>query len=333
MSSAVETSRGDPRAHPGQLASDGAGRWQRVLDLVERLREVPLGLRRFGVDAQTAARSHRIETALLDQLLEAGMPSVGRGDERRFDAYDLGNSALHLDLVSIQRRAIRSWAAAVRAAHSDDQAQLQVDVVAACPAPGHAGPCDYHLLQPGGSRRRIPVESPEPTQLTRLLLPAVRAPMPNALPVPLLELLHELDRIDFFLLPEAIRWSHEFLWRTRMGDCGVSADWLVRAGRRRGLVTRFRFGLLLASPYATPHCWAEVLVGDHWLAFDPMLVRAMHRWGGLDPVEYPTHTALNGLLHPLCDRFTKVVSHRGVWASVSLHTRRLAGRSTHPEAT
>lgn len=97
------------------------------------------------------------------------------------------------------------------------------------------------------------------------------------------ELLRDGADIGFFLLPEAVCWDPEFMWRTRMSDCGGAAAWLVHEGGRHGLEGRFSFGLLVAAPYFTPHCWAEFLVDGIRVPVDPLLVQAPNQWGGLNP--------------------------------------------------
>ncbi|MGW2600571.1 transglutaminase domain-containing protein [Streptomyces klenkii] len=288
--------------------------------LVDRLLLVPDEHRRFALDEQGARRLHRIGPELLDELTAAGLPHAGHGPGRLFDGYDLGNTALHLGLASVQRRAIRSWAAALRTASAPDPRPLLVDVKASCPVPGHAGPCPYGVLLPGG-RRRVVAGPPSDARLHRLTVrPRQQWP---AFPPPVLELLRALEPVGFFLLPEAVRWDPEFLWRTRMADCGGASAWLVAEGERRGLGVRFAFGLLVARPYSTPHCWAEFLVDGHWVPADPLLLRAMAARGGLDAAAHPPTASPGAVFHRLTDRFTKVVSHAGVWAPASLPTELL----------
>lgn len=285
--------------------------------LVRRLLQVPMSLRRFTVTPAVAAGMHRVDAALLELLVDAGLPAAGRDGDRLFDGYDIGNAALHLDRMSVQRRAIRTWGAALREGTGEPRAR-SLELVSTCPVPGHAGPCRYDVLQPGGARRRVEAAGEDEAELGSVVVPAP-SPAPD-LPDDVTGLLHELDGVDFFLLPEVIRWDHDLMWRTGMGDCGVIADWLVTEGRRRGRETRFSFGLLTASPYATPHCWADFRVDGRWVAVDPVLVRAMTRWGGLDGRNFPAHVSIDPIVHRLSDRFTKVVSHGGIWSSLSART-------------
>ncbi|MGW0615241.1 transglutaminase domain-containing protein [Streptomyces sp. NPDC002788] len=291
---------------------------ERIEDLVRRLRQVPDGQRRFSVTPAQARRVHGIRPDLLAALTAAGVPHVGAGDERLYDAYDLGNAALHLGRLSVQSRSMRAWAKAWQTA-LDQMPGHRIQVVSACPAPGHPGPCRYGVLLDG--RRRQVVGPAAEARLGELqVTPATRA-WPE-LPPNVKELLQEVADIGFFLLPEAVRWDPEFMWRTRMSDCGGAAAWLVHEGSRRGLETRFSFGLLVAAPYSTPHCWAEFRVDGVWVPVDPLLVQALNQWGGLDPGAFPPDDTPGALFHRLTDRFTKVVSHGGIWAQVSLPTER-----------
>ncbi|GAA0911477.1 transglutaminase domain-containing protein [Streptomyces thermoalcalitolerans] len=291
---------------------------ERVEELVRRLRQVPDRQRRFSVTPAQARRVHGIRPELLAALTAAGVPHVGAGDERLYDAYDLGNAALHLGRLSVQRRSMRAWAKAWRTA-LDQAPGHRVQVISSCPAPGHPGPCRYGVLL-GGRRRQVVGPAAEARLGDLQVAPALRD-WPR-FPPALKELLQEVADIGFFLLPEAVRWDLEFMWRTRMSDCGGAAAWLVHEGGRRGLESRFSFGLLVAPPYSTPHCWAEFRVDGVWMPVDPLLVRALNQWGGLDPDAFPPDETPGALFHRLTDRFTKVVSHGGIWAQVSLPTER-----------
>jgi hypothetical protein len=289
-----------------------------VEDLVRRLRQVPDRQRRFSVTPVQARRVHGVRPDLLAALTAAGVPHVGVGDERLYDAYDLGNAALHLGRLSVQSRSMRAWSKAWQTALGQAPAH-RVQVVSACPVPGHRGPCRYGVLL---GDRRHQVEGPAADARLGELRTAPTRDWPE-LPSPVRELLLEEADIGFFLLPEAVRWDQEFMWRTRMADCGGAAAWLVHEGGRRGLRSRFSFGLLVAAPYSTPHCWAEFLVDGVWVPVDPLLVQALNQWGGLDPGAFPPDGTPGALFHRLTDRFTKVVSHGGVWAQVSLPTDRI----------
>src|SRR5699024_6578453 len=97
----------------------------------------------------------------------------------------------------------------------------------------------------------------------------------------------------------------------------------VAEAARRGLEARFSFGVIVARPYSAPHCWAEVRVDGRWWPVDPLLVRLLQGWGGIDPAAWDENDSPAPLFRRLADDNTIVVSHRGVWASTSLNAERL----------
>lgn len=99
---------------------------------------------------------HGIRPGLPAALTAAGVPHVGVGDEQLYDAYDLGNTALHLGRLSVQSRPRRAWSKAWQTALEQAPGH-RVQVVSACPAPGRPGPCRYGVLLQG---RRRQVEGP-----------------------------------------------------------------------------------------------------------------------------------------------------------------------------
>ncbi|WP_047869716.1 transglutaminase domain-containing protein [Nocardiopsis sp. RV163] len=313
---------GTRAASPGPYAADAVG------PVVERLRRVPDTARRFAQDATVARRWHRLDADLLAALLDAGLPAVGRGEARRFDPYDLSNAALWLGRPSIQRRAVKSWGAslrhnavALRGPGADDApARYRVEVGATCPLPDHPGPCRFTVLGPRGRHERLRTPH-DRGALDRWVLPMpTRGPR---LPGPVREITARIADVEFLMLPEAVRWDPAFLDRARVSDCGGTAAWLVAEAARRGLEARFSFGVIVARPYSSPHCWAEFRVDGRWWPVDPLLVRLLQGWGGVDPAAWDEDDSPAPLFRRLADDNTIVVSHRGVWASTSLNTERL----------
>jgi hypothetical protein len=285
--------------------------------LMRLVHRVPAHLRRFTVTAAMAKSRHRVGPELAGLLVDAGLPHVGRGAGRLYDDYDVGNLALHLGLPTIRRMTLRSWAGNLKHNASQAASRLRVQVVPQCPAGPHRGPCTYQVLRPDGLRDQVRVAA-EGTPVADL---DVRVPghWPE-LPSAVRELADEAMSLKFFILPEAIRWDLGFLAEYRIADCGGAAAWLVREGRRRGLPVRFSFGLLLAKPYSTPHCWAEFETDGVWVPYDPLLLTAMRRWTGLDTLSWHPYRSIGPVLYRMCGEFTKISSHNGIWAPVSLIT-------------
>jgi hypothetical protein len=305
-------------AAPGRRAGPDL---DRIPGLVSKLRQVPSHVRRFTVTAHQARARHQIDPDLLDVLMREGLPWVGDRAGRLFDDYDLGNVALHLGLMSVRRMAIRSWASALRRGSENAGGTVRVSLHARCPVPGHGGPCEFALLEPGGGRA-IREGPPDGSQPIRRLDVTIASHWPEPGPKAR-ELLAEIDSVDFFLLPEAIRWDSRLMFRAKISDCGAAAAWLVSEARRRGLRARFSFGLLVAKPYSTPHCWPEFYLDGVWVPLDPLILRAMRLWAALDEAEWPAHRSTGAIVTRLGPRFTKVVAHGGIWSAVTLPTEYL----------
>ena len=287
----------------------------RAAELVGLVRRVPSRLRRFSATEAAARTRHRIDAGLLDRLIGHGLPVVAAGGLRLFDDYDLANISLHLGLTSVRRRALRSWAGALRAAPGSGRA---IGYAPSCPAPGHTSPCRFGLLVPGGRRVGRAGGGDGVTSLHTLTV-RPRTAWPE-LPSAVAELLAEPSGLHFFLLPETLRWDLGFLRDSGLADCGGATRLCVREGRRRGLDVRFSFGLLVAKPYSTPHCWAEFRVDDVWVPVDPLLVSVLCRWGGLPAREWPPTRSPGALFTRLCGRFDRVAVHDGLWSGISLPT-------------
>jgi hypothetical protein len=286
-------------------------------ELMRLVHLVPMHLRRFTVTAAAARARHHVGQDLAGLLVAEGLPYIGQGSARLYDDYDLGNLALHLGLPTVRRMSLRSWASNLRRNSERAGNELRVEVVPQCPVTPHGGPCTYQLLQRGGRR--------EPIRAMAGGVPiahydACLAGHWPALPAAARELADEAAGLKFFILPEAIRWDLGFVARTGLADCGSVAEWLVRESARRGLRARFSFGLLVAKPYSVPHCWTEFLVDDIWVPYDPLLLNAMRQWAGLDQVSWHRYRSMGAVLYRLCGSFTKIASHGGIWAPLSLPT-------------
>jgi hypothetical protein len=301
-----------------QRVPGGGPAYERLPELVRLVRRVPDQVRRFAVPAAAAWSRHRVDGDLLTALVAAGLPVAGEGDDRLFDDYDLGNIALHLGLTTVRRMAIRSWSHALRRNSDRDRSRLRVSFAPRCPVPGHPGRCQFALLRPGGGRELMTGDG-NGTDALAWLDADLRGDWPDVPPA-IADLAGELSDVEFFLLPEAIRWDPEFMLQTRIADCGGAAGWLVEEGRRRGISTRFAFGLLVTKPYSTPHCWAEVRSERTWIPLDPLLIKAMRSWGSLDEGDWPSHRSIGPVVSRLCGEFTKLASHGGIWSQVSLPT-------------
>jgi hypothetical protein len=78
--------------------------------IVELVRRVPVEYRDFNRTAADAVVLHRISGPLLCDLVAAGLPHVGRGENALFDDRDLANVSASLALRSAWFLGQRGWA-------------------------------------------------------------------------------------------------------------------------------------------------------------------------------------------------------------------------------
>lgn len=285
--------------------------------VVDRLRRIPLWARRFSVGPEPAAAVYRVDAELAERLVAAGLPHVRAGERLLFDDYDLTNLSLYLRLRSPQRAAMRYWAGVLTRPEGEART-YSLEYLVTCPTPGHPGPCEFLCCTPGDGELLVRRDGDSDAPLATMPVP-LRNDWPR-LPDPLVELIGELSGVSFYRLPDAIKWDTGFMLREGIGDCLGIARYLTERGRTRGLRMRAVFGLIVAPPYATPHFWAEVAVGDRWVPADPGLVQGMTSWGLLAP-GWPADRSPGAFLAPLTSRHGFAVSHRGVAATVSFRTR------------
>jgi len=273
---------------------------------------VPDELRRFRATVADAAAVWGLSPEVLATLVDLGLPADGAGRDARFDEFDLGNLALHLGYRSMQRRVIRSWARTLDRRAGAPARTVSVSYLPDCPDPRHDGPCQWEVAAPNGIVVRQADRGASALTLTHT------ATDPDVtVPTALCGLLTDISRFDFWILPSPLRADTAFLRKVRLADCGGAAALLMEEAAALGVTARRRFGLLLAEPYATPHFWCELLVGDSWVPVDPLLVSMLVRWGRLDAKQWPPDRSPGLLLLPLADDGPPVVRHRGVPAPSS----------------
>jgi hypothetical protein len=290
----------------------------------EVLRRVPSCHRRFTEPEREATAFHRIPRALLEELLDLGLPHTVQAGDRLFHRKDLVNIALRHRLPSPQRRALQNLAAAFRGDDSGEPMRRLLDITASCPAPGHPGPC---LLRPAGGLvhgpavRRCTVIRPGHLRV-ELELAAGRGDGPG-LPAAERELLAPLADVEFHQLPGPLTTDLGFLREARLADCRLAGhDVLTRAGPA-GIAARPAFGLLVARPFSTVHRWVEFRdpAGDGWICGDAFFVAALDRWGLLDGAGWPQAPAAGAPYWRLGDDLEALITHRGETVRWSVITR------------
>jgi hypothetical protein len=306
---------------PARGEADPPHDWSNPVELVHRLVRIPTYARRFAVSLPEAERRYRIDAELARELIGVGLPHVPGPDGPLFDEHDMINLALCLRRRFPERTVMRYWADGLGRQPGESRT-YEVDYLAACPTPGHRGPCEFQCFLPEGRERVCRGDADGGTPL--LTVPVHLTNDWPELPEPVVDAVREIADVGFYRLPEAVRWDVGLLVRQRIGDCAAFTRYLVSEGTRRGLRMRAVLGLIVAAPYSTPHYWAEVCVDDRWVPVDPGLIRGMAQWGVL-PEGWSPERSPGAFLARLSTRHAYIALHAGMPTAVVFPTRRVSG--------
>jgi hypothetical protein len=276
-----------------------ARRRRRTPDLswIARLHLIPDDCRDFSVAPKQAELEFGVGAVLAEQLIASGMPHVERDGRAHFAAADLHYIGLRLGCATSYLDAMRRWSAALTLSARCGAVEVEIRCVA-YGAPGTA----VKVLGPHG--RIAAAIGPDRTAATFATSISGRWP---ALAPSLQELLDDVAALDFCWMPDAMRPSGDFIRETRLADCEAASKLLVEACRSRGIAARTAYGLLLSSPYSTPHNWAEIDTDGRWVAADPLTLALLVRHAGLDAAAWPASRSPGGVLLRLADEPTAIV--------------------------
>ncbi|MEU1762943.1 transglutaminase domain-containing protein [Micromonospora sp. NPDC005652] len=289
-----------------------------AVEFVERLRRIPWSARRFAADTVQARREFGLAGPILDAVCSAGLPRFTRDDEMLFDVLDLMNLGLHLRLRGPHLGAMRFWGALLDRPLGQDRT-YEINYNPICPVPGHVPDCEFLLRTPDETavrvRRPASADGTVHTAVVRL-----RNDWPDA-PVPVRELIEEITHIQQVRLPEIPRWDTCFALGSGIADCAGVARLLAERGRARGLAVRLRYGLIVAPPYSMQHFWAEFLVEERWVPYQPGLVNALVRWGVVASDRWPAHRSPGAILVGLSSQVARAATHHSFNVCMSFPTR------------
>jgi hypothetical protein len=279
-------------------------REQTIEDVLQRAARVPHRYRRFEVGAETAARVHRIDGALLGEALDLGLAHEGSGADRRFDDFDLKNLGLALRIPS------PAW--------------LQVRLSAQPFNAAAVGTATYRTRFQG--RRAAGVLEPSPQLAAGVVDGTLRRMGPDVFEADIQvsagenaadadegaadcarelgPVLPEAARLEYYLVPDELRDDVGFVRETRLADCRAGTTYLVRVAADAGAAVRPASGLLLAGAFPLPHAWLEVRRGDRWLPADPYYLVSMAGYGLLDGERWPPHRSVAGTVWKICGSYT-----------------------------
>lgn len=274
---------------------------------IERLHLIPMERRDFCVDGARAKREFGIDEDLAKDLVSRGLPHVKDADgEVRFAVTDLHYMGVRLGCATTYISVIRRWAARLRDAAVGDRLTVGVTPYVPSGTPVEVlVAVDRRVRATAGQRQ---VEIP---------VPAVSASPKPSFSSEVVDLLTEVSRLDYCLLPESLENDMEFTRRTGLSDCAAAALLLFDGCLRLGVPARTAYGLLLVTPFSTPHSWIEIQVDGEWVALSPWLLGLLARYGGLDGARWPPTRSPQAMLLRLAESTTPIVTadRRSVRAS------------------
>ena len=246
-------------------------------EAVERLSLVPDGGRDFTVGPDVARAVYGFDEESLDALVELGLAHASGPVGPLFAEVDLHYIGLRTGRAPVHRLVMRSWAAMLARCAVPDASTVSISYIAGRPP----DPAQGWAMTPDG-RVAVTVREREPT-ISVPMTPRSEWPGPTP---PLAALLTEIGNLDFCLLTPPT--SHQdFARRHGLANCATASCLLLEECQREGFTARSAYGLLVAIPHSVPHHWVEVLVGDVWTPFAPLLVGILHRFAGLNRDRWP----------------------------------------------
>ena len=306
----------------------GNAEQQDLRQAVDRALLKPEWSRTYKVTRNEARALYGMNDELIDILLGMGFPAEGEAGSVTFDPLDLENVGLDLRLPSASRAATSLWARSFKGQSRVAMAKCRVQMSWSCPAPGHAGECDFAL-------------SPRISDHAEAAVSSGRSGWQTSLDVQLLNDDH-LFRDEFSVLVEESKKLHfhrmipelaadmDFLRERHIADCLSANIYLAGVAADLGLVVRQASGYFVGSPFLVPHTWLDVNVNGRWIAADPYFLLTLGRWGVVDADEWPPERSPRNVLWRIRGDLEKepLVMHGAVDVPVQL----VAGMSYAPAA-
>jgi hypothetical protein len=287
--SQTESATSGPPASAAVVTSDeDLGGW---LESLAQLVSTPAEFREETIDRRTALDMLRCSEAVIDALVENGLPCSGAAGEERFDRWDLFNVALY----SRSRRSIPELSALVvaRAAAEKpptwvERREVRLTLSLQCTRPDGCADHPEWLVRPpqperfDGSitpwRASTPLEAATVVgtivhartafELAATVVTCGAARSIRSAPVRTLfwEIVHGMR---FQVLPHALAIQTDRIARHGAVDCTAVARLLGARCEDAGLETRVEKGLLLTMLGIDNHAWLEVKDDDgQWKPID-----------------------------------------------------------------
>lgn len=224
----------------------------------------------FNIPVEMARRHYGIKESLLVELEALGLPFLDQNNQHFYDRYDLTNISLYANFTSIQRMAMRTWAAGLKIKGNKDNSYAKVNLAIETSL---SFPRKMSIIYPGKVNEVWMYSS----ELPAYIIHQVKLfKSPPQIPALLAELLtYVANTYHFYMLPESLRWDTAFIRKQGIAECGGASKLLYEECRQLNFECRQMYGVLLAAPYSITHFWLEVKLEGQWYAFDPVLINLL----------------------------------------------------------
>ncbi|MBR7831787.1 transglutaminase domain-containing protein [Actinospica durhamensis] len=280
-----------------------------VAHAVEKTLRIPDSHRDFTVPAADAARVHRFDSGLMEQLLDLGLAHRGSGAERRFDQLDLENIGIDLRLPCPRWTAMRWWSNALPSRVEPSAMDWTLTLKVACPTRESAHECDLRYHPAAVSAGEPEFALPDSAGEFRIELTTRWTD--HRFGEAFTGLFASILPFEFHLMPQVLGHDARFAADTGLADCRQASILLAETASRTGITARRVSGLFLARPFAIWHYWIEVLDGGRWIAADPFLLNAFIRWDVVDAGAWPVDRSPSGVLWRLPEPRGPFATHGG----------------------
>ncbi|MCG6495355.1 hypothetical protein [Kitasatospora sp. A2-31] len=291
-----------------------------IEEVVARTLLIPGRHRDFDVPRAMLAKAYAIDAELLADLLDAGLPHQGGGEELRLNSFDLENVTVELELNCPNWMLMKTLARAFDGELGKDSSSAYAfRTTGRCPEPGHPGECEFApsaMLDATPGSGEVTWDSPL-SFTRRVRLPEEEYWFDDTARA----LFEPVHRLTFHLLPHELSTDVGFARETGLADCRLASHVLLAETRDAGAEVRGASGLIMAAPFPLQHMWIEVRTADGWTAADPFFLRTLAGWRILDPRVWPEHRSPRRIYWPIdgapAPEDIVLVTHRGERASSS----------------
>lgn len=264
--------------------------------IINQLKKIPSHYKKFTLNEETAEKTYGIKKEHLNQFIEQGLEFQEFHNERFFDRYDLSNLSLYFKLPSIQRMAMRTWGSTLKQSTQFNHIQIMISYLLA------------NSLLNEQTTMPIKILTPDQGRITKYFheQPCVYTFSTNKFIQQFLlkneaaKLIDQVKDIDFYMIPEELRWNIDFIKNNNMAECGGISKYLYQLAIQNHIPARQLYGILLAKPYSTTHYWTEFLIDEKWIAADPLLIKLLIEQFKLDSTLWNIYSPPSIAFLPLC---------------------------------